>query len=307
MRFWILNSLLLSSTLIYAQQKQVCFTIDDLPVVAYGNSDPFYQWDVTLNLISKFDKHKIPAIGFVNEGKLYRDDQLDSTQLDLLKMWFQNGYEIGNHTYSHMSYHKASLDEFKEEILKGEKISRHLEQEYNKELTYFRHPYLHIGETEAKYDSLNQLLKELNYTVAPVTISNEDWVFASAYARAEKENKELMSEIGEAYIQYTLEKVQYAERMSEGLFGRQISQTMLLHSNKLNADYMDELAAMFEENGYMFISLDKALEDKAYQGNVTQFFEYGRSWLEHWATTASKPDGFYEGYPKIPDWIENPN
>ncbi len=291
----------------FAQEKQVCFTIDDLPVVRYGNFDPFYSWDITLNIISTFDKYEIPAIGFVNEGQLLKDGVMDSSQLDVFKLWFQNGYEIGNHTYSHRSYHRSTLVEFKEEILKGEAISRHLEEEYNKELRYFRHPYLHIGETKEKYDSLNALLDSLEYMVAPITIINSDWVFANAYAKAEKnKDRDLMAQIGEAYVVFTKGSIELAEQQSEKLFGRQIRQTLLIHASKLNSDYLDELAELFTDMEYEFIDLDEALKDKAYRTEITTFKDGGSSWLESWAASQNITFEPQEDAAQIPEWIKNP-
>lgn len=289
---------------IFGQKKQVCFTVDDLPTVSYGNDNPMNLWGITLNLISTFDKYQIPAIGFVNEGKMHDEGVLDSLQLDLLKMWFQNGYEIGNHTYSHKSYHQSTLSEFTKNIFRGEAISRHLEQEYNKELRYFRHPYLHIGTNQARYDSLNSLLDSLNYTVAPVTIVNIDWEFAAAYVKAESEqDKDRMVKIGQAYVDFTEDMMLLAERQSNALFGRNISQILLIHANKLNADYADELAEMLVENGYSFVTLDGALEDEAYQTKITEFKNGGSSWLENWARSQHKMEGFNDDAPAFPEWI----
>ncbi|MFY0626935.1 MAG: polysaccharide deacetylase family protein [Reichenbachiella sp.] len=298
---------LLAAFSISAQKKQVCFTIDDLPVVSYGDNDQFYLWNITLNLISKFDKYNIPAIGFVNEGKLFREGVMDSSQLDLLKLWFQNGYEIGNHTFSHLSYHKSTFEEFKKDLIKGESISRHLEQEYNKELRYFRHPYLQIGNNQSKYDKLNALLDSMEYTVAPVTIGNKDWMFASAYAKADRDrDRDLMAAIGDEYVSYTRESIKFSESQSQKLFTRNIRHVMLIHANKLNADYLDEIADVFIEEGYEFITLNEILKDPAYQSEITVFKENGTSWLDSWAQSRNLVEGFYEGAPVVPEWIENP-
>ncbi len=306
MKIYFLGLLVSIPFLGLTQKKQVCYTIDDLPAVSYGQTDQFYLWDMTLGLISPLDKYEIPALAFVNEAGIYSEEKVDSTQLDLLKLWFQNGYEVGNHTYSHMSYHGNAFEDFKEDVIKGERISRHLEQEYNKELRYFRHPYVNIGETKERYDSLNVLLDSLGYLTAPVTISNHDWVFANAYAAAERKNAtDTMTLIGEAYIDFSREMIKYTDDKTLGIMGRDVPQVFLLHANKLNADYMDEVSELWSEADYEFVSLEEALRDKAYEIEITKFNPWGTNWIDAWAHTLGKTYQPTLKYPTIPGWIED--
>lgn len=165
-------------------QKKVCFTIDDLPLVSYSISDSAFQRTLTTDLLNKLTEHQIPAIGFVNEFKLYSDANVNPFQVSLLKQWVDANLELGNHTYSHLDYNHASLNTYGNEILKGEVQTRKLLAARNKPLQYFRHPYLHAGDTKAKSDSLDQFLKAHQYIIAPVTIDNADYLFALAYHRA---------------------------------------------------------------------------------------------------------------------------
>ncbi len=59
----------------FAQSREVAITIDDLPV-ASGIKDNDFQQKLTTELLAKLKKYNVPAIGFVNEGKLYRNDTL---------------------------------------------------------------------------------------------------------------------------------------------------------------------------------------------------------------------------------------
>ena len=53
----------------------------------------------------------------------------------------------------------------------------------------------------------------------------------------------------------------------------------------LNADGFDDLAAMFERRGYAFITLERALEDPAYQSADTFVGNGGITWMHRWALT----------------------
>jgi peptidoglycan/xylan/chitin deacetylase (PgdA/CDA1 family) len=291
---------------VYAQQKQVCFTIDDMPLVTYGITDTVYQRTIMDKLIEALTSNHIPAMGFVNEFKLYNNNELEPFQVSLLRQWLSAGLSLGNHTYSHQDYNHLSSIEFFKEIDKGEQVMRKLLPSYNQELKYFRHPFLHAGGTEAKSDSLNAYLKEHQYIVAPVTLDNADYLFAVAYKRAQdKHDINLMQKIGGDYINYMEQKVLFYERMSDGLFQKQISQILLLHASALNSDYISELAKMFKKHNYNFVSLREALQDKAYETPVTVFGRWGISWLDRWALSRGKKGDFFKGDPEPPAYISN--
>lgn len=284
----------------------MCITVDDLPVVSYGIENPDFHLMVTVSLISTFDKYDIPAIGYVNEFKLYKEELPDSNQVKLLELWLENGYELGNHTFSHKNYHQVSFEEFTTDVIRGEKLSRELAGKYDLPYQYFRHPYLRIGLSQSHADSLRTFLRDHGYTEAPVTIDNEDYIFAKAYHNAfQEENRQLMQKVGEAYIKYMTEKMLFYEKASVKLFGRNIAQTLLIHANLLNAHYLDDLAQVYKEYGYRFISQTKVLNDDAYENPVTRYGDWGISWIDRWALAKGAKRGFFEGDPVTPEFIQS--
>jgi peptidoglycan/xylan/chitin deacetylase (PgdA/CDA1 family) len=285
-------------------QKKVCITVDDLPVVGYGLDKPEEWSSVTERLISTFKSKGIPAIGYVNEGKLYSGDTLRSERVAILDRWLSNGFELGNHTYSHIDYHKSSFTDFTANISRGEQVIRPLMKAYDQELKYFRHPFLRAGNTQESSDALENFLEKAGYTPAPVTLDSDDYLFAKAYARAfRKGQTELMAKIGNEYIAHTEKKLLFYERLSQAVFGRQIAQTYLCHANMLNADYMDELAAMFRRNGYDFVSQSEVLKDKAYSETVTKFGNWGMSWLYRWALSRDMGTELFKEDIEVPAYI----
>jgi len=306
MRIFLLAVLSGLPLLLVGQKKRVCFTIDDLPLVTYGIIDSVYQKNLMANLVDGLVNNKIPAIGFVNETKLYHEDQLVPFRVQLLQYWIENGLELGNHTFSHPDYNGRSLKSFGEDVVKGEEITKQILHQKGKTLTYFRHPFLHTGSTKAKHDSLADFLEARNYTVAPVTIDDDDYLFALAYKRAQdKDDHTLMKQIGADYIAYMEKKVLHFEKQAQGVFGRNISQILLIHANQLNADYMPHLAEVFRQNNYDFIALEKALQDEAYTTPVTVFGTWGISWLDRWALSQGKKGDFFKNDPPTPEYIQN--
>lgn len=287
-----------------AQTKEICFTFDDLPMVAYSHNSLEFQEAKTQKLLKALSRHQVPAIGFYNEGKLYLNDTLSQRKLDMLLSWVDNGIELGNHTFSHPSYDEVSFAVYSEDILKNELITKKLLEDRGNELRYFRHPYLRIGDTKIKHDSLTLFLKLHGYTEAPVSIDNEEYLFALAYDRAmARKDSALMQEVGDLYITYMEEKLHFFEEQSEKLFDRNIKHILLMHANALNADFMDPLIEMHQKNGYSFITLDGALTDAAYLTEITKYGKWGISWLDRWALSQGKTGDFFQNDPKTPELI----
>jgi len=292
------------TTILFAQQKMVAITVDDLPFVRLGSMTNRVLIGRTINLLKALENQHAPATGFVNLSKAYKDDELDSTRFNLLRLWLIKGFDLGNHTFSHPDYNHVSYADFVKDIEKNEPLLNKILAENKKSMVYFRHPYLHRGNSKAKADSLAMYLRKRNYVEAPVTIDNAEWIFAAAYDSVLKTKDEQQRiSIGNEYITYMESKVKYYERQSDKLFGRNISQILLIHANSLNSDFMAELLQMFVNQGYSFISLSKALEDKAYQTADRYYKNGGISWLDRWAITQGKSKDFFQGEPVCPDSI----
>jgi len=302
----LLLILIITTKLTFGQTKQICITLDDLPVVTYGFSQIKFQQDVTNKLIQIFDQFEIPAIGFVNESKLYRGGKLQEERVEILRSWLNSGYELGNHTYAHKDYHKVSFDEFAKDILKGEVVCKELVKSYDQSYTYFRHPYLHVGLNKTNHDTLRSFLENHQYIEAPVSVDNDDYIFAYAYSKAlVKGDRDLMHRIGEDYVDYMENKLLYFQEQSQKLFGRNIRHILLLHANAINSDYLDDIATRYRDNGYTFVSMSEALEDVAYQRELMEYKDWGISWIDRWAIDQGKKGDFFKLDPKTPEYVKS--
>ncbi|MGE5621101.1 MAG: polysaccharide deacetylase family protein [archaeon] len=283
--------------------REVAITFDDLPVISIRH-DIDSQREITENLLSKIKENNVPAVGFVNEGKLYDDTVFNAQRVELLKKWLESGLELGNHTFSHLSLNRTPLDKYEEDVVKGETTVKKLLSANNMKLRYFRHPFLQTGRSLGTRDSFMNFLSERGYTVAPVTIDNSDWIFARAYDNAkDKGDKEMMKKIAEAYIPYMESKFEYWENQSMKLFGREVKQILLVHANTINSEHFGELAGMLKSRGYKFISLSEALSDSAYKSPDIFIKAGGISWLHRWAITKGYKKDFFAGEPMTPDFV----
>ena len=303
-KFLILPMILFSISPVFAQKTNrfIAVTIDDLPVVS-TRSDLKNRQQITRKLLGHITKAKIPAIGFVNENKLYAGDKRDEAQINLLREWLKANLELGNHTFSHMGLHDVALEKYGADITKGEIITKELLQEKGMKMRYFRHPYLWSGMNLQIKNDLGAFLKAHDYTIAPVTIDNADYIFSSAYDKSfDKGDKKLMKRIGAAYVPYLEAKMDYWERQSVKLFGREIKQTLLIHANYINSDYFDDVAVMLKKRGYQFLTLEDALKDEAYQLSDTFIGRAGISWLHRWALAKGR-ENVLPNEPKVPDFV----
>lgn len=77
---------------------------------------------------------------------------------------------------------------------------------------------------------------------------------------------------------------------------------MLLHANRLNADVIDQVLAIFAQQQYRFVTLEAAQADPAYKTPDILAIRDGWMWGYRWARELGvKVDGRLETEP--PDWI----
>jgi hypothetical protein len=98
-------------------------------------------------------------------------------------------------------------------------------------------------------------------------------------------------------------KTDYWERSARALFDRDIPQILLVHSNHLNADHFDRVAAMLKKRGYRFVTLEAAVADAAYASPDTFTGAGGISWIHRWALTKGGIQAVLPGEPEVPRWV----
>jgi len=270
--------------------RQIAITIDDLPAGAAHNMSAAEITDMTAKLLSTLRQQKVPAVGFVNERKLYYKWGEVDERIKALNMWLDAGFELGNHTYAHTSLNRAGLKDFEDAVVQGESVTRLLLAQRNSKLRYFRHPYLDTGRDLQTRREADAFLVARGYTIAPITMDAWDWNFAAIYDDARKRGDSgTQQEVVRSYLAYHAEVFEYYEKLSRDLMGYEPKQILLLHANNLEAEHIGELLDMLRKRGYRFITLEDALSDPAYSLPDSYVGEEGTSWLDHWAITRGQP------------------
>ena len=283
--------------------RKMAVTIDDLPYAAVEQSS--YLTDArraTNKILAILRKRHVPVVAFVNEGQLQAPGQVKA-RTDLLKRWVDAGMILGNHTYSHPDFNSLSIEQFEDEITKGEVVTRRLMRAREPYQLYFRFPMNHTGDTQARKEALEQFLTTRGYKVTPYTIENSDFMFNPVYFLALRKRDEATAKrVREAYLDFTIAATDFAERIAPRIFGREVTQTLLIHANDLNADCLDEMLSRFAARSYKFVSLDEAMKDPAYQTRDTLISRSGPSWLWRWMKSKGMNLRF-AGDPEPPQWV----
>jgi peptidoglycan/xylan/chitin deacetylase (PgdA/CDA1 family) len=280
-------------------KREIAITIDDLPAGASNWMTGAEIVEMTAKLLNTLREQKVPAVGFVNEQKLYKLGEVDD-RIKALNLWLDDGFELGNHTFAHTSLNRVPLQAWEEEVVRGETVTRILLTAHKMKLRYLRHPYLDAGLDLQTRREAEAFLSSRGYQVAPITMDAWDWMYAGVYDDARKRaDTALQQQLVSSYLSHTTEVFDYYEKLSKTLFGYEPKQILLLHGNWLEADHIGEILDLLRKRGYQFVTLADALSDGAYS-SPDEYVGEGSGWLDHWAITRGQPP---QNTPVFPQWV----
>jgi len=233
--------------------REIAITIDDLPFVAasYKNEAAIKRThDRFMDIIQALTEYKVPTTGFVIGSAIGIGDK------ELLETFYQAGFIIGNHTYSHLNLNQTSSEKYIDNIAKTDRILAPMLSHPK----YFRYPYLAEGRGATK-EKVEQYLKQNDYKIAPVTIDSKDYRFnEELYHVAYRARPQYIPQLKQRYLNYIWHETERAEKRANG---KPVKQILLLHSNLLNSHCLADILKMYQDHGYHFISLEDALSNPA--------------------------------------------
>lgn len=251
-----------------------------------GGCDAALAREVTRRILEVLAREAALATGFVNASRTCGAPAGDLRD-PVLEAWLDAGHDLGNHTWSHPDLVRIPLAAYLEDVGKGAQPVDSLLRARGRRLVWFRHPFLHAGDTPAKKAGLARYLEESGWRVAPVTVDNQEWVYAYVYHRAlERGDSALARRVTSAYFDHIDGAFAYFEARSREVLGREIPQVLLLHANRLNADQIGLLLDRIRARGYRFVRLEEALGDPAYARDDPYLGRGGPSWIERWAVAS---------------------
>lgn len=285
--------------------RRIAITFDDLPWVISRDDAPA---DLPLEhrrLLNAIKQTGVPAIGFVNEGKLFDGNTLRPERVRMLGDWLDAGYELGNHTRWHSDLHAVGVKAYEADVLQGELKLRPMLAKRGLKPRWFRHPFLRTGRTLEEEAAVDKFLARHGYRVAPVTVNSSEWIFALAYRKtlAAGGGEETLARLRTEYIDYMLAVLAHYEQRSVDLLGYELPQVLLLHANEINAATFPDLVARIRARGYRFVTLDEATADPAYRHPDAYTGALGTSWINRWAKTENRAATFFGGGPRTAQWV----
>jgi len=239
-------------------ERLIAVTIDDLPFVGANSGERGLQrtTDRFNNIVNALVENQVPATGFIIGGAIGKG------QWELLERFKQQGFTLGNHTYTHISLSRVGAEKYIADLDKAD-------QKLTSIMTtpkYFRYPYLDEGKGENR-TQVYDYLSTHQYTIAPVTIDSKDYSFNERLLRINWRNRDTrLNSIKQDYLGYINRQIDRAEKMHQDNY----PEILLIHANLINSHAMGDVIQLFKKRGYRFISLDEAISIKAsYQKQVT--------------------------------------
>lgn len=247
-------------------EKEIALTIDDLPFVGTNAYDPGNLRRTRLRflaILEALNQNHIPATGFVIANSIAKG------QWELLEEFRKDGYEIGNHTYSHANLDHVSVEKYLENIDKADKIL----QPIMTQPKYFRYPGLAEGKGEKK-QAVQDYLVTNQYVIAPVTIDSKDYKFNARFLNINwRVRAQYLHKIKQQYLAYIWHETLKAEHKRPGS-----KQILLIHANLLNSHCLNDIIQMYKQHGYKFVTLQQALtKDPNQQQEITKTAQIGNS------------------------------
>ena len=284
-----------SSPFVNAQNKasknrQIAIGFVGIPPVDRSENPP-KDSDATARLmIAKLNQHRVPAVGFVTGGSISDGEKLYPVRANIVRLWRDAGLEVGIGNFKHIWFYDTPYDEYVAGVEKNAEVTRKILAEKNLPLRYFSYPYLNTGKSVEERDRFEGWLQAREIRPVKYTIDNNEWMYSYAYDMARNDNDiSTMTETRIAFLNYMSKMFDHFEAYSTGMFGRDISQTMVLTPSRLVADSADDLFGMIEKRGYKFVSMDEAQSDEAYKTPESFIGKSGISWFERWTMAAGKP------------------
>ncbi len=236
---------------------------------------------------SHLDYNKVTAEEYLND--IYKCDKVLEKIIDSVKTALNIPFTQNELTSLDVGKKKVLYPNFLlRDSSKVEKILTASEESYNKIFSgkyalnykYFRFPYLDRGDTPEKKFAVMDFLDKNNYTIAPVTITSNDWKFNPRFEIAYLNHDDgEMEKISEEYLKRIEMETFNSENYALQTFHREVAQILLFHLNLLNAYSLQKIIDWYRDNGWTIVDLPTALKDDLYKMEDGYNGSYGVPWL----------------------------
>ncbi len=263
-------------------EKSIALTFDEVPFM-----QPLGFWrprEISNLILDALEAENIKAAGFVVQEKV--EDQ-PSTYI-ILSDWVTRGHILGNQTWGDADLNVIDAESFLEHATDGQKYLRRISRAHPFNYRYLRFPQLHEGNDKKKKKRIRKALDRGSYQIAHVSVKTTDWAFNRLFqdSLGKQERTDALKKL---YLAHVLQSLDYSEKQSEAVFGRNIKQILQLRSGVATAHFLPDLIKALRERGYSFVSFPDALSDPAYQTPEEYVGPLGLIFIDRVAATKGLP------------------
>lgn len=263
-------------------QRQICLTFEKLPYM-----EPLGFWtprEVSNLALRTMESHEIQAVGFVVDEKI---DAVPPSYI-VLDDWVRAGHKLGNNTYGYVDLNELSSRDFLRHVGDGQKYLRRVFHGKNDAYRFFRYPLLHQGDTSSKKEDVAGTLRNAGYQIVPATVLTSDYQF-NHFFHDTFHDPAKQDRLKELFIGHIVQSLEYSEKQSDRVFGKQITHLLQLHLGIATATFLEDLILLLGKRGYEIVGLEEALSDPLYQVEENYVGPLGLSFIDRVAASKELP------------------
>lgn len=153
-----------------------------------------------------------------------------------LRRWLDAGYQLGNHTFSHLRASRVGSDEFLADVRRCDELLAAVGAFAQGQPRLFRFPSLDRGDDPRHREGLAGRIRDLGYTIAHASVDFFDYLFEEPLGAAERSgDSALVESILERYVEVAASACAYeARRVHRGL-GRTVPLIAFFHCGPTSA------------------------------------------------------------------------
>ncbi len=261
-------------------------SLDDAPMQFRERSDPLPSAEeveaLNQTILGHLSERGVEASVFFNCDRMPEGEHT-------VEAWHRAGHVVGNHTADHSRLDEVGPDAWLADVDRCHEV---LAARLPQPPTWFRYTYLNHGSTAQVRDAAAQGLTDRGYRNVPITVATSDWVLAFAWLDAQGDPA-LQERIGQRYVQHMVDAVDAARDMARLSTEAEVTHTVLVHVNPLNAEWLDEVLDAYAARGATFVDLQAAMADPVYAMDNQYTGGAGISWLARIAP--DKLQGYWFG------------
>ena len=107
------------------KNKKLAVGFVSIPTNRQSKADKSFDETPRL-LIEKLNRHKVPAIGFVNGSLVTDGEKIYDQKADVIRLWRDAGLEVGIGNYKHIWFYDTPFDEYTAGVEKNAEITNRI-------------------------------------------------------------------------------------------------------------------------------------------------------------------------------------